>query len=113
MQNYFDRLLFTSSCCTGSNRFASNRMKAATVPNATTSIVPGWTDRVTTVRPVATSTIDITMTGPNNFFNRLRRADGSAATIDLANGGGFVQVPPSASSNWMPKRVRCWPTGRH
>ena len=39
------------------------------------TIVPGFTDRVTTVRPVPTSTIDVIMTGPNNFFNRLRRVD--------------------------------------
>jgi hypothetical protein len=46
-----------------------------TVPSATTSIVPGFTDTVTTVRPATTSTIDITSTGPNLFFNRFRRAD--------------------------------------
>ncbi|MES2693452.1 MAG: TonB-dependent receptor [Verrucomicrobiota bacterium] len=47
-----------------------------TVPNATnSSIVPGYTDRVTVVRPVANSVIDITSTGPTNYFNRLRRVD--------------------------------------
>jgi iron complex outermembrane recepter protein len=54
------------------------------VPNATTtSIVPGFTSRITTVRPVATSTIDMTSTGPGNFYNRMRRLDlGAEHTFD-------------------------------
>ena len=43
--------------------------------NTGAGIAPGYTDRITTVRPVPNSIIDVTMTGPNNFFNRLRRAD--------------------------------------
>ncbi len=46
-----------------------------TVPSATTSIVPGYTDRITEVRAVPTSTIDMTMVGPNHYITRTRRAD--------------------------------------
>ncbi|MFM8336438.1 MAG: carboxypeptidase regulatory-like domain-containing protein, partial [Opitutaceae bacterium] len=56
-------------------RAFTNGQAQDTVPSATTSIVPGYTSRITTVRPVASSVIDVTMTGPNNFFNRLRRVD--------------------------------------
>ncbi|MCX6955340.1 MAG: carboxypeptidase regulatory-like domain-containing protein, partial [Verrucomicrobia bacterium] len=46
-----------------------------TAPNATTSgVVPGYTDRITTVRPVAASVIDVTET-MFSFFNRTRQAD--------------------------------------
>ena len=46
-----------------------------TAPNATTSgVVPGYTDRITAVRPVATSVIDVTET-MFSFFNRTRQAD--------------------------------------
>ncbi len=94
-----------------------------TVPNATTtSIVPGFTDRITTVRPVATSTIDITMTGPNNFFNRLRRADIGAehdwgpwhveynarytqTHINIGNGEGGVLVNRLTGAGWILDRT--------
>ena len=46
-----------------------------TAPNATTSgVVPGYTNRVTTVRPVAASVIDVTET-MFSFFNRTRQFD--------------------------------------
>jgi len=95
-----------------------------TVPNATTtSIAPGFTDRITTVRPVATSTIDITMTGPNNFFNRLRRADLGAehdwgrwqidyaarytqTHINIGNGEGGVLVNRLTGAGWILDRTR-------
>ena len=49
---------------------------ATTVPNATTTgVVPGYTDLVTTVRPVAAAIIDQTTTGPGNFYSRMRRLD--------------------------------------
>jgi iron complex outermembrane receptor protein len=52
-------------------------------PNATTSgVVPGYTDRITTVRPVATSVIDVSS---NMFtvFNRTRQFDfGGEHTFD-------------------------------
>ncbi|MDO8541357.1 MAG: TonB-dependent receptor [Opitutaceae bacterium] len=93
------------------------------VPNATTSsIVPGFTDRVTTVRPVPTSTIDITMTGPNNFFNRLRRGDIGAehdwgpwhveynarytqTHINIGNGEGGVLVNRLTGVGWILDRT--------
>jgi iron complex outermembrane recepter protein len=41
---------------------------ATTVPSATTGIVPGgFTDRTTTVRPTASSNVDITNNGPNGY----------------------------------------------
>jgi TonB-dependent receptor len=49
---------------------------ATTVPNATTSgIIPGFTDRITEVRPVAASTMDIMVSGPNNYIVRTYQAD--------------------------------------
>ncbi len=41
----------------------------------TAGILPGYTDRITQVRGAVGSTIDVTMTGPGNFFSRLRRFD--------------------------------------
>ena len=41
----------------------------------TTGVVPGYTDLITTVRPVAAAIIDQQTTGPGNFFNRMRRLD--------------------------------------
>ncbi len=94
------------------------------VPNATTSsIVPGFTDRVTTVRPVPQSTIDITMVGPNNFFNRLRRADIGAehrwgpwqidynarytqTHINIGNGEGGVLVNRLNNVGWILDRTQ-------
>jgi TonB-dependent receptor len=47
----------------------------ATVPNATTSgIIPGFTDRITQVRPVAASTITI-QSQMSNFYHRQRHVD--------------------------------------
>ncbi len=46
-----------------------------TAPNATTSgVIPGYTDRITSVRPVAASVIDVTET-MFSFFNRTRQID--------------------------------------
>ncbi len=46
-----------------------------TAPNATTSgVIPGFTDRITSVRPVAASLIDVTET-MFSFFNRTRQFD--------------------------------------
>jgi hypothetical protein len=46
-----------------------------TTPNNTTSgVVPGYTDRITTVRPIAASVIDVTET-MFSFFNRTRQFD--------------------------------------
>lgn len=41
----------------------------------TAGILPGYTDRITQVRAAPGSTIDVTIVGPNPFFNRLRRVD--------------------------------------
>ncbi|MBI5691614.1 MAG: TonB-dependent receptor [Verrucomicrobia bacterium] len=49
-----------------------------TVPSATTSVVPGWTDKITVIRPVAQSLIDMQNRGPNNYDTRQRRLDLSA-----------------------------------
>ena len=49
-----------------------------TVPSATTSVVPGWTDKITVIRPVAQSLIDMQNRGPNNYDTRQRRIDFSA-----------------------------------
>ena len=93
-----------------------------TVPSATTSIVPGFTSRVTTVRPVATSTIDVIMTGPNNFFNRLRRVDLGAehnwgplqleynarytqTHINIGNGEGAVLTNRITGAGWILDRT--------
>ncbi|MBI5768716.1 MAG: TonB-dependent receptor [Verrucomicrobia bacterium] len=46
-----------------------------TVPSATTSVVPGWTDKITTIRPVAQSLIDMQNRGPNHYDTRQRRLD--------------------------------------
>ncbi|MSU73083.1 MAG: TonB-dependent receptor [Opitutus sp.] len=46
-----------------------------TAPNATTSgVVPGYSDRVTTVRPVAASVIDVRLRNAS-FYNRTRQFD--------------------------------------
>ena len=47
----------------------------------TLGILPGYTDRITQVRASTASTIDITETGPGNFFNRLRRIDAGAEHV--------------------------------
>lgn len=53
-----------------------------TVPNATTTgVVPGYTDLITTVRPVAAAIIEQQTTGPGNFYNRMRRLDLGAEQV--------------------------------
>ena len=74
---------------------------ATVVPNATSGIVPGFTDRLTEVRAVAGSNVDIT-SQMSNFFHRQRHVDlniehkwgalevdyGWALSVDHINGGG-------------------------
>ena len=56
-------------------RYTTRAFTNQTAPNATTSgVVPGYTDRITQVRPVATSIIDVTSTLAQRF-QRLRHAD--------------------------------------
>ncbi len=43
--------------------------------SGTAGILPGFTDHITQVRAAPGSTINMTSTGPNNNFNRLRRID--------------------------------------
>jgi iron complex outermembrane receptor protein len=104
-------------------RAFTNGQNQATVPNATTtSIVPGYSSRITTVRPVASSVIDVVMTGPNNFFNRLRRVDagfehqqgallleGNArytqTHINIGNGEGAVLTNRITGTGWILDRT--------
>ncbi len=73
---------------------------ATTVPNATTTgVVPGaHSDRVTVVRPVAASTIDISIDGPRNYYVRTRRVDFSGEheyprwQIDYTAGIGYTHL---------------------
>jgi TonB-dependent receptor len=57
------------------NQVVFNPAAANTGANATAGIAPGFTDRITQVRPVAASTMEQTTTGPGNFWNRMRRLD--------------------------------------
>ncbi len=71
------------------------------VPSATSGVIPGFTDRITQVRPIAASTIDIT-SQMSNFFHRQRHADigaehtfgpleldyNAVISLDGINGGG-------------------------
>ena len=104
-------------------RAFTNGQSQTTVPNATTtSIVPGYTSRITTVRPVASSAIDVIMTGPNNFFNRLRRVDVGAehqrgpwqlecnarytqTHINIGNGEGGVLTNRLTGTGWILDRT--------
>jgi len=93
------------------------------VPNATTSgVIPGFTDRITQVRAVPASTIDIT-SQMSNFFHRQRHADVGAehtfgafdidynavVSIDHINGGGGdggVLVNRVNNVGWILDRTR-------
>ena len=89
----------------------------------TAGILPGYTDRITQVRAAPGSTIDITMTGPNNFFNRLRRADLGAehnwgpwqleynvrytqTHINIGNGEGGVLINRITGIGWLLDRTQ-------
>ncbi len=105
-------------------RAFTNGQDQNTVPNATTSaVVPGFTSRITTIRPVAAAAIDVTMTGPNNFFNRLRRADVglehqkgawqieanaryTSTHINIGNGEGGVLVNRITGTGWILDRTQ-------
>ncbi|WP_414660349.1 TonB-dependent receptor [Horticoccus sp. 23ND18S-11] len=57
-------------------QYESRAFTAQTVgTTGTAGILPGYTDRITQVRASTASTIDITSTGPGNFYNRMRRLD--------------------------------------
>ncbi len=89
-----------------------------TAANTGAGIAPGYTSRVTTVRPVPNSVIDVQMTGPNNFFNRLRRVDvglehqkgpllveanfrRTQTHINIGNGEGAVLTNRIANTGWI------------
>jgi iron complex outermembrane recepter protein len=61
---------------------------------ATAGIMPGYTDRITEVRAVPASTIQTTMTGPNNVFVRMRNAD-----FGVEHEFGRLQIDYKASYN--------------
>ncbi len=104
-------------------RAFTNGQNQDTVPNTTTSaVVPGYTSRITTIRPVPASVIDVTMTGPNNFFNRLRRVDlgvehqqgalfieanarYTQTHINIGNGEGGVLVNRISNTGWILDRT--------
>lgn len=72
-----------------------------TVPSATSGVIPGYTNRITQVRPIAASTIDIT-SQMSHFLHRQRHFDfggehkfdaleidyNAVVSIDHINGGG-------------------------
>ncbi|MDO8539995.1 MAG: TonB-dependent receptor [Opitutaceae bacterium] len=54
--------------------------------SGTAGILPGYTNRITEIRAVPASTIDVTETGPNIFINRTRRVDvGAEHEFDRLN----------------------------
>ena len=57
----------------------------------TAGILPGYTNRITQVRQVAGSTIDVTETGPNIFTNRMRRVD-----LGAEHDFGHIQIDYNA-----------------
>jgi len=94
-----------------------------TAANTGAGIAPGYTSRITTVRPVPNSIIDVTMTGPNNFFNRLRRVDvglehqkgplqieanlrRTQTHINIGNGEGGILVNRITGSGWIFDRTQ-------
>jgi len=93
----------------GNNNFEAHRRRmemraftgsATTVPNATTTgVVPGqFTDKITVVRPVAASNIDVFIDGPRNYYVRTRRVDFTGDheyrnwQIDYTGGVGYTHL---------------------
>jgi TonB-dependent receptor len=94
-----------------------------TVPNATTSgVVPGYTSRITEVRPVAASTIDVT-SNMFGFNNRMRHLDLGAehefsrlqvdynalysqTHVNNNNGDGGVLINRLAGVGWILDRTQ-------
>ena len=94
-----------------------------TVPNATNSgVIPGFTSRITSVRAIAASTIDIT-SQMSNFYHRQRHADigaehkfgpleldyNAVVSLDHINGGGGdggVLVNRVTNVGWTLDRTR-------
>jgi len=93
-----------------------------TVPSATSGIVPGFTDRITRVRATTGSTINLTMTGPNNVFVRMRNVDLGAehqfdrlqvdykaaynhSHVNRGNGKGGVLINQLTGVGWILDRT--------
>ena len=89
----------------------------------TAGVLPGYTDRVTQVRASTASTIDNTMTGPNNFYNRLRLVDAGIehqfdrwqidynavynwTKINSGNGRGAVLINRLTNVGWILDRTQ-------
>jgi iron complex outermembrane recepter protein len=89
----------------------------------TAGILPGFTDRITQVRATPGSTIDLTMTGPNNVFVRMRGADlgveqtfGSLqldykaaynrSNVNRGNGKGAVLINRITNVGWILDRTQ-------
>ena len=94
-----------------------------TPANTGAGIAPGYTSRVTSVRPVPASVIDVQMTGPNNFFNRLRRVDvglehqkgpllieanlrRTQTHINIGNGEGGILTNRISNTGWILDRTQ-------
>lgn len=99
---------------------------ATTVPGANTGVVPGYTDQITTVRPVAAAIIDVTGT-QHSFRNRTRQANlggehtllHGALTVDwdanysqmhanigVQDGGGGTMANRLTGAGWILDRTQ-------
>ncbi|WP_414663145.1 TonB-dependent receptor [Horticoccus sp. 23ND18S-11] len=85
---------------------------ATTVPNATTSgVIPGFTNRVTEVRPVASSVMEIMMSGPNNYmvttyqFNAGGEHEFGPLKLDYSIGGGRNKLWNGTGVGYLTNRV--------
>ncbi|MBI4623077.1 MAG: TonB-dependent receptor [Verrucomicrobia bacterium] len=89
----------------------------------TAGILPGYTDRITQVRAAPGSTIDLTMTGPNNVFVRMRGVDVGAehefdrlqldykaaynrSNVNRGNGKGGVLINRITNVGWILDRTQ-------
>ena len=89
----------------------------------TAGILPGYTDRITQVRATPGSTIDLTMTGPNNVFVRMRGADvgveqefgplkldykaaANRSNVNRGNGKGAVLINRISNVGWILDRTQ-------
>jgi iron complex outermembrane recepter protein len=85
---------------------------ATTVPNATTSgVIPGFTNRITEVRPVASSVMDIMTSGPNNYmvqtyqFNVGGEHEFGRLKLDYTAGGGRNKLWNGTGVGYLTNRV--------
>jgi len=85
---------------------------ATTVPNATTSgVIPGFTDRITQVRPVASSVMEIMTSGPNNYlvntyqFNAGGEHEFGRLKLEYTAGGGRNKLWNGTGSGYLTNRL--------